>query len=116
MVNEWVVIADGISPGFAAPDFAFDVFGNLGISQLAGINNSCLSFDDFQIIIAARPSWPCLHGLEARATFANNGKASDYLVGFTKELSCNLFGVFRVTGFADNLALEIDDGIGAYDD
>ena len=49
MVNEGVVIADGISPGFAAPDAAFDMFGNLGIGEFAGVNNRCLGFDNFQI-------------------------------------------------------------------
>ena len=42
-------------------------------------------------------------------------KPRDDLVGFAEEHSCNLFGVFGVAGFADDLALEIDDGISAYD-
>jgi len=98
VVNEWVIVADGIGAGFISPDAAFDMRGNLGIGKFLRINNRRLGFDDFQI-----------------ARFIDKGEACDNLVEFAEEHSCNLFGVFRVTGFAYDLALEIDDGISAYD-
>jgi len=97
VVNEWVVVTDGIGAGFILPDAAFDMRGNLGIGQLSGVNNRNFSFDDFKI-----------------ARFTDKGEASDNLVGFAEEHSRNLFGVFGVTGFADDLAFEIDNGISAY--
>ena len=97
MVNEGVVVTDGIGAGFISPDAAFDVRGNLGIGQVSGVNNRRIGFDDFQI-----------------ARFTDKGEARDNLVGFAEEHSRNLFGVFGVTGFADDLALEIDNGISAY--
>ena len=71
MVNEWVVVADGISAGFVSPDAAFDMRGNLGIGQLSGVNSCRLGFDDF----VARASSPWRHGQDGRATFTDKGKA-----------------------------------------
>ena len=143
MVNEWVVVTDGIGAGFILPDFTSNMLGNLGIGQLSGVNNRCLSFDDLQIIFTVIPTGVPIFrdgveesvkisrflgslrslgmtlgiivGRKMSATFADNGEACNNLVWFAEEHSCNLFGVFRVTGFADDLALEIDDGISAYD-
>ena len=142
MVNEGVVVTDGIGAGFISPDAAFYMRGNLGIGQLSGINNRRLDFDDLQIIFTVIPTGVPIFrdgveesakisrflgslrslgmtsgiivGRKTSATFADKGEARDNLVGFAEEHSCNLFGVAGVAGFADDLALEINDGIRAY--
>jgi hypothetical protein len=100
VVNEGVIVfLNRIGASLITPDAAFDVPGNLGISQFLRVNNRRLGLDNLQI-----------------ARFTDKSEACDYLVGFAEEHSRNFFGVPGIAGFADDLAFKIDDGISTDDD
>jgi hypothetical protein len=94
-----VLFFDGVGAGFVTPNPAFDMFDDLRIGEFLWVNNGGVGFDDLEI-----------------ATFADKGKAGNDFVGFAEEHSCYHLGLFCVAWFADNLAIEINDGIGTNDE
>ncbi len=99
VVNEGVsILSYGVGAGFVTPNAAFDVCGDLRVSQFLRVNDGRIGFDDLQA-----------------ATLADKRKAGNDLVGFAEQHLCYRLGVFCVNGFADNSAIEINNGICADD-
>jgi hypothetical protein len=95
MVNKGVIIfSDGVCPGFVSPYPACNMFCDLGIGQFSGVNDRRLGLDQPQI-----------------PRFADKGKTCDDLVGPAEKHPRNSFGVFRVSGFADDSAIKINNRI-----
>ncbi len=75
------------------------MLSDLCVGEFLRVNNGGICFDDSQ----------------AEFCF-DEGQGGNNFVGFAEEQPCYFFSFFFIRGFADDSAIEIDEGIGADDE
>jgi len=88
----------GISARLIPPRAAFDMLGNLLISQSLRVNSRAVAFDDLDSV-----------------AYYDDCNSGYHFVRPAEELSRNLLRLFGIGGLADYLAVEIHNGIGPND-